>query len=53
MCACVCVCVYIPAERPMVPAFLRPFFFMIKLDPMKMQELKARARPFTLSGVKD
>ena len=36
----------IPARMPLVPAALRPFFFMMKLEPMKMAELHARARPF-------
>jgi hypothetical protein len=32
----------------MTPALLRPFFFMIKLDPMKKQDPRARHKPTTL-----
>ena len=42
-----------PAERERAPAFFSPFFFMMKLDPMKRQEVRARARPLALAGVKE
>ena len=35
-----------PALIPLTPAALSPFFLMMKLDPMKMAELQASARPF-------
>ena len=38
-----------PALIPLTPAALSPFFLMMKLDPMKMAELQASARPFAWS----
>lgn len=38
-----------PALVPEFPAFLRPFFLIIKLDPIKMLEDKAKTNPWTLS----
>lgn len=36
----------LPARgAPLVASFRRPFFFKMKLDPMKMLELTARAKP--------
>lgn len=34
-----------PALTPLVPAFFRPFFLMIKLVPIKMLEETARMTP--------
>lgn len=39
-----------PARIPLVPAFIRPFFFIIKLAPIKMLEETARVSPWKLSG---
>lgn len=39
----------LPALLPFAPAFLRPFFLMIKLEPIKTLEEIARQSPFTLS----
>jgi hypothetical protein len=38
-----------PALNPVTPACLSPFFFMMKLDPIKMEEVTARARPLAWS----
>jgi hypothetical protein len=38
-----------PALFPLVAAFLRPIFLIIKLEPMKMLEDRANTSPITLS----
>lgn len=38
-----------PARVPDFPARLSPFFFSIKLDPIKALETTAKAKPFVLS----
>jgi len=35
----------VPARRPWLLASRRPFFFMIKLEPINTDELMARLRP--------
>lgn len=40
---------WIPALIPLAPAFFKPFFFTMKLAPMKKLEERARTRPFMLS----
>lgn len=39
----------VPALRPEAPAFLRPFFLIMKLAPMKKLEDKAKTKPLILS----
>ena len=41
----------VPALTPDNPARSKPFFFMIKLEPMKMLEERARIRPTAFSDV--
>lgn len=38
-----------PALVPVAPAFIRPFFLIMKLLPMKILEETARMRPWMLS----
>ena len=38
-----------PVLTPVAPAFLRPFFLTIKLEPIKMLEERAKISPRTLS----
>lgn len=38
----------IPARGPLTPARLRPFFLMMKLEPMKALETTANMNPFKL-----
>lgn len=38
-----------PALTPYIPAFFKPIFFTIKLDPMKKLEERANANPRMLS----
>ena len=38
-----------PALFPVLPAFLSPIFFIIKLEPIKTLEETARTSPVTLS----
>ena len=38
-----------PALFPTAPAFIRPFFLIMKLLPMKILEETARMKPWTLS----
>lgn len=38
----------LPARAPETPARLRPFFLMIKLDPMKALDTHASITPFKL-----
>jgi hypothetical protein len=40
---------YIPALTPTDPAFFSPFFFTMKLAPMKILDESARINPVTLS----
>lgn len=39
-----------PALAPLTPAFLRPFFLMMKLEPMNILEDTAKMTPCILSG---
>ncbi len=39
-----------PALIPLAPAALRPFFLMMKLEPMNIAELQASARPLAWSA---
>ena len=39
----------IPALRPLMPACLKPFFLIMKLEPIKRDELTARASPLAWS----
>ena len=39
----------LPARSPETPARLRPFFFRMKLEPIKALETMARTRPVRLS----
>ena len=38
-----------PALSPWMPACFKPFFLIMKLEPMNMDELTARAKPFAWS----
>jgi hypothetical protein len=38
-----------PALVPVFPAFLRPFFLIMKLDPIKMLDETAKTSPWALS----